>query len=196
MTESEPLDELLERISSGDEQAAQEAFLSYEPYLRKVVRRLLPPRLRAKFDSADVVQSILADVMYGFREANWRFRDAAHLRAFLVHVTRNRFIDRVRHFRIAAEREQQLALTDPETLPPASQPRPSELVQADDLWMTLLALCPPEHHELLRLKRQGLTLGEIASRTGLHPDSIRRILRQLARRLALRQPGTSVRPLS
>jgi RNA polymerase sigma factor (sigma-70 family) len=189
MTKSDPLDALLERLSGGDEQAAQEAFLAFEPYLRKVVRRLLPPRLRAKFDSADVVQSILADLIHGSRAANWHFRDVAHLRAFLVHVTRNRFIDRVRHFRSATNREQPLAATDPERLPASSQPRPSELVQADDLWLTMLALCPPEHHELLRLKRQGLSLGEIAERTGLHPDSIRRILRQLSRQLAIR-PGS------
>jgi RNA polymerase sigma-70 factor (ECF subfamily) len=48
----------------------------------------------------------------------------------------------------------------------------------------MLALCPPAHHELFRLKRLGLTLSEIASRTGLHPSSVRRILYELARRYA------------
>ena len=189
----EPLDALLEKLCSGDAQAAEQAFRTYEPYLRKVVRRQLPPRLRAKFDSVDVVQSIWADMLQGFREAGWRFRDTAHLRAFLVQVTRNRFIDRVRHFQTALKREQPLAATDPSQLPASSQPRPSEYAQADDLWEQMLALCPPAHHELLRLKRQGLGLAEIAARTGLHPDSVRRVLRQLARQLALRQ-GTTQEP--
>jgi DNA-binding IclR family transcriptional regulator len=35
------------------------------------------------------------------------------------------------------------------------------------------------------LKRQGLLLTEIAARTGLHEGSIRRILYDLARRLAI-----------
>ena len=187
---AEPLDALLEKLCSGDVQAAEQAFRTYEPYLRKVVRRQLPPRLRAKFDSVDVVQSIWVDVLQGFREAGWRFRDTAHLRAFLVQVTRNRFIDRVRHFRTALDREQPLTSTDPAQLPASSQPRPSEFAQADDLWEQMLALCPPAHHEMLRLKRQGLGLAEIAARTGLHPDSVRRILRQLARRLALHR-GTA-----
>src|SRR5436190_1174477 len=64
-------------------------------------------------------------------------------------------------------------------------PRPSEVAQANDLWDRLLALCPPEHHAILRLRRDGLPLEEIAARTGLHEGSVRRILRRLARELAL-----------
>ena len=76
-------------------------------------------------------------------------------------------------------------------LPPAAQPRPSEFVQAEDLWERMLALCPPGHHDLLRLKRQGLPLAEIAARTGLHEGSVRRVLRQLARQLAFTTPPLS-----
>jgi RNA polymerase sigma-70 factor (ECF subfamily) len=48
----------------------------------------------------------------------------------------------------------------------------------------MLAECRPAHRELLQLKREGLSVAEIASRTGLHEDSIRRILRDLACRIA------------
>ena len=47
----------------------------------------------------------------------------------------------------------------------------------------MLDLCPPEHHEVLVLRREGLPLVEIAARTGLHEGSVRRILRRLAREL-------------
>ncbi|HEV3082848.1 MAG TPA: RNA polymerase sigma factor [Gemmataceae bacterium] len=184
---SKSLDLLLEKLCSGDAAAAEQVFLAYEPYLRKVVRRQLPPRLRAKLDSVDVVQSIWADVLQGFRSAGWRFADAAHLRAFLVKATQHRFIDRIRQHERAVKLEKSLACTDPEQLPPAKQPRPSEAVQADDLWQRMLTLCPPAHHQILELKRQGLTLVEIAQRTGLHEGSVRRILRQLARQMALKQ---------
>jgi RNA polymerase sigma factor (sigma-70 family) len=102
-------------------------------------------------------------------------------------VTRNRFIDYIRHHQTALRREQPLVATDPERIPASRQPGPSELAQADDLWEQMLSLCPPAHHEVLRLKRQGLRLAEIAARTGLHEDSIRRILRKLAKQLAVRQ---------
>src|SRR5262249_39596368 len=101
-----PLDELLERLCSGDAEAAEQVFRTYEPYLRMVVRRQLPARLRAKFDSVDVVQSVWADVLRGFRESGWRFNSADQLRAFLTRVTRNRFIDRVRQHQRVLDHEQ------------------------------------------------------------------------------------------
>jgi hypothetical protein len=41
------------------------------------------------------------------------------------------------------------------------------------------------------MKRQGLSLGEIVARTGLHDGSVRRIIRTLARKLAF---GRSAQP--
>jgi RNA polymerase sigma-70 factor (ECF subfamily) len=183
---TQPLDALLEKLCSGDAQAAEQVYRAYEPYLRKVVRRQLPRKVRTKFDSADIVQSVWADVVQGFREAGWHFADAAHLRAFLVKVTRNRFLDRLRQHQRALEHEQPLEGTARELLPASRQPCPNEVIQADELWEKMLALCPPAHHEMLRLKRQGLTLAEIAVHTGLHEGSIRRIIRTLAREMALR----------
>ena len=181
---NEPLDNLLAQLCSGDVAAAEQVFLAYEPYLRKAVRRQLPAPLRAKFDSTDILQSVWADVLRGFREAGWRFVDADHLRGFLFVATRNRLIDRIRQHQKAAAREEPLGEGDRQHSLPSPLPRPSEVAQAGDLWERILAQCPPEHRPLLGLKRQGYSLAEIAARTGLHPDSVRRILRTLARQLA------------
>jgi RNA polymerase sigma factor (sigma-70 family) len=181
---NEPLDNLLAQLCSGDLAAAEQVFIAYEPYLRKAVRRRLPPALRAKFDSTDIVQSVWGDVLRGFREAGWRFADANHLRGFLFVATRNRLIDRVRQHRRAVEHEQPLGDRDLTQLVPSSQPRPSEVAVAGDLWERMLDLCPSEHRPILTLRRQGYSMAEIGERTGLHPDSVRRILRTLARRLA------------
>ncbi len=181
---SEPLDELLARLCDGDMAAAERVFLEYEPYLRTVVRRLLPIRLRSKFDSLDILQSVWVTLLRGFRKSGWRFKDADQLRGFLFVATRNRLIDRVRTHRKTRAREE--PLEDYEERHPLTSlhPRPSEVAQASDVWERLLACCPPEHHQLLVLRRQGHTFAEIAAQTGLHPDSIRRILRTLARQLA------------
>lgn len=189
---ADPIDTLLEKLCSGDAEAAERVFLAYQPYLRMVVRRQLPSGLRSKFDSIDVVQSVWADVLQGFREAEWSFEDAAHLRAFLAKVTRNRFIDRVRHHQPAMAREQRLETANPELMPPSALPRASEVAQADELWHQMLALCPPAHHELLRLKRQGFKIAEIATKTGLHGGSVRRILYDLARQMAGERKKTSI----
>lgn len=183
MEETARLDDLLDRLRDGDVAAGEELFRAYEPYLRMVVRRRLTPALRAKFDSIDIVQSIWADVFHRFGEADWEFADAAKLRSFLATVARNRFIDRTRHANRTGLNEQHF---DESTLTglPQTTARPSQEAQAHELWGRMLAVSPPAHHELLRLKRDGHSLDEIAATTGLHKSSVRRILYDLARRLA------------
>jgi RNA polymerase sigma-70 factor (ECF subfamily) len=182
-----PIEVLLEKLTNGDTVAAEEVFLTYEPYLRKIVRRRLPLKLRAKFDSTDIVQSIWVDLLQDFRDGGLHFTDANHLRAFLIRVTRNRFNDRFRRNRLATEKERPFGSAQGEAFAISHQPTPSDIVQAEDLWEQLLALCPPAHKELLRLRREGVPLAEIAARTGLHPGSVRRILRDLARKVAFHQ---------
>jgi RNA polymerase sigma-70 factor (ECF subfamily) len=188
---SEPLDNLLAQLCSGDMAAAEQVFLAYEPYLRKAISRHFPASLRARFDPDDIVQSIWADLLRGFREAGWRFIDADHLRGFLFVATRNRLIDRTRQHQKAVQREERINDRDQQQFLPSSQPRPSEVAQAGDLWERILARCPPAHRPILALKRDGYSLADIAERTGLHPDSVRRILRTLAGQLAFEQqePG-------
>jgi RNA polymerase sigma-70 factor (ECF subfamily) len=176
------LDDLLTALS-GDAIVAEATFRRFEPLLRKVARRTLTPALRARFDSEDVVQSVWASLLHGSRHAGWRFASVDQLRAFLVTATRNRFLDWARRHGRSRERERLHDLTA-EHLPATCEPRPSQIAQREELWQRILAHCPPEHHVLVELKREGLTLDEIAHRTGLHRDSIRRVLRILARQIA------------
>jgi len=178
------LDNLLEKLCRGDLEAAEQVFVTYEPYLRQVVRRRIPSRLRIRFDSIDIVQSAWRDLLHGFRQAGWRFATTAQLQAFLVKVTRNRFIDRCRQHSAALDREESLMDMDGDELPPAREPQPHDIAEAEDLWQRMLILCPAEHRELLSLKRAGWPLPEIAAHTGLHVGSVRRVLRALALRLA------------
>jgi RNA polymerase sigma factor (sigma-70 family) len=185
------LEVMLEKLRRGDASAAADVFSTYEPYLRMIVRRQLSAKFRSKFDSIDVVQSVWADTLRGFRENAWQFTDANHLRAFLIKAVRNRFFDRYRESRQAVKRAQPIAFSADESVVPSSEPRPSEEAQARDLWEHLLSLCPPNHRELLHLKREGLPLAEIAARTGLHQSSVRRILYELRRKLDSKDDSSS-----
>jgi RNA polymerase sigma factor (sigma-70 family) len=188
------LDDLLDKLCGGDEAAAAQVFMEYEPYLRKVVRRLLPNRLRPKFDSVDIVQSAWGDLLTGFRGAGWRFTNANQLRGFLVKVTRNRFLDRLRqHDRILAH-EEPPAERDLDQMPENTNGTPSQQFEADTLWQLMLELCPVEHQAMLVLKRQGASMEEIVAATGLHPGSIRRILRNLASQVANATPPSEDTP--
>jgi RNA polymerase sigma-70 factor (ECF subfamily) len=180
------LDTMLEKLSTGDSEAAERVLRDYEPFLRAMVRRRLTAPLRSKFDSMDVVQSVWADVLTGFRDKKREFSDRAHLRAFLARVTYNHFVNHCRRHSPELKHEQPFYEDESPELRPSDQPRPSQLAQADELWSQLLEMCPPSRREVLELKRQGLPLAEIASRTGLHEGSVRRLLYDLAKRFAAR----------
>jgi len=178
----EVLHSLVDRLRCGDAQAAEELLRQYEPILRVIVRRQLSAPLRRKFDSVDIVQSVWADVFDGFRQDRWEFSDAAHLRAFLVRTARNRLINR--------SRQQKTEVCQPdyqwEEQRDDALGSPSEEFEADELWNRMMSLCPAQHQDILRLRRQGYSIDEIAQRSGLHPGSVRRIFYNLARRLAVR----------
>jgi RNA polymerase sigma-70 factor (ECF subfamily) len=177
---------LLEKLNHGDTAAAEHVFRSFEPYLRAVVRRTLSPRLRTRFDSLDVVQSVWADVWPGLQAGRWCFPGTGQLKAFLIRATRNRLIDSQRKH--GAELQRQRPLEETGEAWGATVVPPEEVMEAEELWQRMLALCPDQHHRLLHLRRQGLTVEEIARQTGLHESSVRRILYELARQLAL-QPS-------
>jgi RNA polymerase sigma-70 factor (ECF subfamily) len=179
--------QLWEQLASGNEEVVEQVVRAYEHYLRMVVRRQLPQHLRAKFDSIDIVQSVWADVVDGFRDARWQFADEAHLKAFLVRAARNRLIDQGRRQRAMAGNEQAEA-GEPMAQVADPQPRPSETCGAEDLWRQMIQSCPPQHREILVLKRDGASLDEIAARTGLHKSSVRRILYQVARQASSPEP--------
>src|SRR5207248_2949444 len=107
-----------DRLCSGDAEAAEQVFMAYEPLLRMVVRRMLPVRLRARFDSADIVQSVWGDLLRGFGKAGWRFASRDHLKAFLIKATRNRYLARQRKHLPQVDRAQ-----------PLQDPEPAALVQ-------------------------------------------------------------------
>jgi RNA polymerase sigma-70 factor (ECF subfamily) len=193
---ADSLDTLLVKLTHGEEAAAERVFRDYEPLLRSMIRRRLTPALRAKFDSMDVVQSVWADVLETYRNQGWQFTNREHLKAFLAKVTYNHFFTHCRRNGAALKREQPFPDEESRALPPAGMPRPSQFAQAEELWERMLRACPPTHREVVLLKRQGLRLEEIAARTGLHEGSVRRILYEIARRLAVERvrPDSAANP--
>ncbi|MBX9653093.1 sigma-70 family RNA polymerase sigma factor [bacterium] len=181
------MDDLLESLAQGDDNATEEVFQRCEPLLRMVIRRQISRDLQARFDAEDILQSIWADLVVGFRAGSWQFNSSAELRAFLILAARNRLIDRARQANAQSRFQTQISHDRFGQVPAQASPTPSEWAQANDLWDQLLDLCPPQHRVIVEKKRDGMSLKEIAESTQLHPSSIRRILYDLARRLGNRR---------
>lgn len=171
-----PLDALLARMSAGDEAAANDVYNEYAPFLKMVIRRKLSSTMQARFDSSDVVQSVWADLLDGFRKGQWSFESPEHFRAFLVRATHNRMIDYVRKHQRGSDLEGSWS----ESILPNDAPTPSSEARANEQWHRIVEHCPEEHRPIVEMKRDGYSLAEIAAKTGYHPSSIRRILYVLA----------------
>jgi RNA polymerase sigma-70 factor (ECF subfamily) len=179
------LDYWIGRLNAGDVEAVERVFRAYEPYLRIAVRRRLSRRLRSKVDSDDIVQSVFADLVGGVRKGGWTFAGRGPLLALLRRIAWRRVADRYHEHGPVLDRELPLGEIMSRSLPPAGSPRPSEVAQGREFWERVLRACPPAHHEIVRLRKSGYKLSEIAARTGMHEGSVRRILYDLARRLSI-----------
>jgi DNA-directed RNA polymerase specialized sigma24 family protein len=127
-------DQLIGRLNAGDVDAIERVFVAYEPYLRMAVRRRLSPRLRSKVDSADIVQSVFADLLCGVRARDWNFAGRAQLEALLRKIAWRRLADRYQKHARAAARERSLDDAPSHALFDLAQARPSQVAQGREFW--------------------------------------------------------------
>jgi RNA polymerase sigma-70 factor (ECF subfamily) len=184
----------LARIKAGDEGAARELLARYEAEVRLVVRRQLPRLLRSRFDSLDFLQSVWGSFFRRVRTGPAEFEDSRHLVAFLARAAKNKVID---EYRRAGSQKQDMHREEP-LWAEGDSPRdlaadidtPSEVAQAREAFGQLRDLLPEDRRELLELKAQGLSSGEIGARLGISERTVQRVIEDLRRRAGeLMGPG-------
>jgi RNA polymerase sigma-70 factor (ECF subfamily) len=184
MRRDDDFTDLMARARSG-EPAAIRAFLSqFEPEVRMMVRARLPRRLRTQFDSSDFVQAVWQSFFYDLQQDRREFANVDHVRGFLAGVVRNkvreqhRRLTRTEKYNVAREERLYLRRGDREVVREvlSPEPSPSETAQAGDFLEKLTAGRSPREAEVITLRYQGLTLMEIAGRTGIHERTVRRII--------------------
>ncbi len=190
----EELAGLLARVRAGDEAATRILLQSFEDDVRKAVRGQLPRVLRTQFDSMDFVQSVWQSFFSSCDQDPDAFQDARHLRGYLAGVARNKVLEvhrqRTRTKKYDVNREERLnARRDDQDVQrdlPAGGPTPSQNAQANDRLAVLIAGRSPEDIRIVELRRQGLTLKEVAERVGKDERSVRRVIDAIRARMSAR----------
>ena len=182
------LKQFLARIQAGDQDAAREMLIRYEPEVRLVVRRQLPKILRARFDSLDFLQSVWGSFFRRVRSKPGlaEFEDERHLVAFLSRAAKNKMID---EYRKAGSQKQDMRREEP-IWADGDHPReleahtdsPSEVAQRNETLDRLRDLLPEERQAILDLKAQGLSSREIGERLGISERTVQRVIEDLRRR--------------
>lgn len=177
------LEMLVKRLNQGDAAAAGPLLQHFEPYLRIAVRRHLSGRIRSKFDSEDVVQSAMADLIVHFRRSGREFEDGSHIRNFLNRVVINRLNDRFRRHRREIVQQQVMLDSELGEISDDGTARPSRDLSRNELWEMIMKACPERHRDVILLRKEGLRHNQIADRLGLHPSTVRRVIAEVARQL-------------
>jgi RNA polymerase sigma-70 factor (ECF subfamily) len=188
--------ELLERSKAGDPAAIRDFLARYERDVLMVARARLPRKLRTQFDSIDFVQAVWKSFFSDLGQNPREFANSTHLGAYLAGVVRNkvreqhRRLTRTGKYDVSREEPLHVRRGDREVLREVvtPDPSPSDLAQACDRLEQLTAGLSPREIKVLTLRIEGLTLEEIAARTGMNERSVRRVIDAVRSRMGSSAP--------
>jgi RNA polymerase sigma-70 factor (ECF subfamily) len=176
---------LLERVQSGSHDATCELIDRYGPHIVRAVRRKLNRAIRSKFDSVDFVQAVWASFFSAPKPVT-DFKEPGDLIGYLAALAHHKVIDETRRrmetqkYNINRER----SLNDsgyPVMQSPVTQPTPSQLAVADELWDRMLQGKPERHRRILELRREGNTHEQIADKLEVNEKTVRRVIKSVLR---------------
>jgi RNA polymerase sigma factor (sigma-70 family) len=180
-------DNLMERVAAGSEEAIWQLAETYSPHIISVVRRSLAPSLRQKMDSADIVQTLWASIL--LRPAEFaRFKTPEHLIAFLARATKNKVIDKARHYggpHRDVSREVKLpAFDNPGCNDNAdrlfsSDPTPSTIASIRERWINVVSSCSEQEQAILAMRRNGQSYDGIGLALSISRHKARRVIDHL-----------------
>jgi RNA polymerase sigma-70 factor (ECF subfamily) len=184
-----PIQGLLARIQTGDDDAARELLARYESKVRLVVRRQLPRILRSRFDSLDFLQSVWGSFFLKIRTGPNDLCEEANLIAFLAWAARNKVIDEYRRSatqRQDIRRERSLEdVREKEKEPLAIDASPSQAALAREEYRRLRDMLPDDRQSVFELKASGHSSREIAEILGISERTVQRVLEDLRRRAGI-----------
>jgi len=184
--EKQRFNSLLQRIRDGSEDAAREFVDAYGQAILRAVRRKLNRKLRSRFDSADLLQSVWAS-FFADRQAIDSFSGPAAVVAYLQETARNKIGEKYRQMyhrqKCPVAHEEPLdKYVDSSGLGaniPGGDPTPSEAVSFQESYDQVASSISPEMQQMLEMQRHGDTYEDIAREFGVSARTIRRIFRRL-----------------
>jgi RNA polymerase sigma-70 factor (ECF subfamily) len=181
-----PFAELIDRLRTGDPQATEEIFARYAQRLSCLAEQQLSHKLAARFDGADVVQSVFRTFFRRSAEGEFCIDSSAELWRLLVQIT----LQKAR----AYGRRHTAGVRDVTAEAPgggaarlieavAHEPGPAEAAALVDQIEELLKGLPGLYCDLLQLRLEGFSVSDTAARLGVSRRTVHRALNLLQQRL-------------
>jgi RNA polymerase sigma-70 factor (ECF subfamily) len=175
----EPDDKMLmSRYQDGDVQAFEILYTRHKASLfRYFMRRGM---------SQDAASELFQEVWTKIIRARDRYRPTAKFTTYMYQLAHNCFVDYVR-LQARTPSSGRLAAVDPDEIPGDSRNDPENCAattESVERFRTALAELPAEQQEAFVLREEGgLSLAEIASVTGVNPETAKSRLRYAVRKL-------------
>jgi RNA polymerase sigma factor (sigma-70 family) len=190
MPEPDAFRDLLQRVRSGDEQAATELVKSYEPAIRRAARlRMSDGRLNRVLDSTDICQSVMASFFVRAASGLYDLETPDQLLRLLATMARNKLANQANRHRAARRDQRRIEGGDAATDVAGRDPHPSVQVAARELLGEVHRRLTPEERLVLARREQGNDWAQIAEELGGTPEAIRkrhaRAIDRVARQLGL-----------
>jgi len=198
MAEHESFPELMDRLRSGEDEAAREVFARFAARLVGLARRHLDGRLAVKVDPEDVVQSAYKSFFVRQREGTLEVGNWDGLWGVLTLITLRKCADRAAYYR-ADKRDvaRELPGGAEDSRPGIAaeiaidrEPVPEEAaVLAETVEALFRAVDDPDERAILELSLQGFTAAEISESLGRAERSVRRLRERIRKRLERMRDG-------
>jgi RNA polymerase sigma-70 factor (ECF subfamily) len=173
---------LVDRWRSGDEDAARELFDRYASRLVALARRQISQRLASRVDPEDVVQSVFRTFFGRVKAGKFRIEEQDDLGKLLVRITVHKTLRKVEYHRAAKRDPRQEVVNDSkdELMQVLDrEPTPEAVVAFVDQLDHLLSQLRPEERQILELRFQGYSNGEITKKLGIYDRKIRRLIERV-----------------
>lgn len=171
--------QLVTKARNGSEDAARELIEKYEGHVLRAVRCKMAKAMRSKFDSEDFVQAVWQSVFCN-RDARLTADTPEKFIKLLAVIARNKVLDEQRR-RLDTLKHDLSRESLYEDGAAQVTSTPSQIFIATETLEQLLANEPAHYQEVVRLRAQGCTQGEIAKRTGMAERTVRRVLARLSK---------------
>jgi DNA-directed RNA polymerase specialized sigma24 family protein len=195
MLEDQEFQDLLRRLRQGDEEAAARLVREFEPEIRRLYRvQFQDARLRRVFDSADILQSVLANFFLQAAGGRLEVRHPAELLKLLRKMVHNKYLDKVAYQRAGRRDVRRLeASLDALHAVADGGASPSELVADLEVLELVVSRLTPEERWLVEQRVRGRPWEELAAERGAGAEALRkqhaRALERVRRELGLGGPA-------
>ena len=193
--ETTQFEHLIDEVAAGSEAAVWQLAETYTPYIIRAVRLSLPPKLRQKFDSQDIAQTLWASILLGGTDLH-RLKSPENLIAFLARAAKNKVIDETRRFHtqkynVAREEPLDSSLAaahrrvnyQPGPLH-SREPTPSKQISVRERWDRLVANASERDRQILKMRIAGRSFDDISVQVHVSSMTARRAIERLVTQLS------------